>query len=519
MELRYQNGNERCVVSFVEWIPDADGDDVQTNAGHAGWSSGPVHSARSAASTKGDEKSQGPQFAQSSTGTLEQSVVQAISKIEALTTTIAEQNRKIEMLVQDNTDLRDEVRNLSKTLQMSKRDMQRVENLIPKMTDELRVKFERIMEKSQGRIQGPIDRLLEELGRIRANPPAPAHVPDITAFPPSTSFASEHPANNGGWVPRDDYIPAEFNKHHYQENWEQHGQPVRLACSLICKLNSSLMVTQNHKYTRGGYRPYRGRGRGSRGVYSGNRPVHRPYFPALPEGYGIVRVAATPPSVPGPLEPASTPMLTSVPVLETAPRHGDAYHPQGHAPPPPPQHPPTPSLMHPSYPHPIPSTPTHSRSHPHAHADPQRTPGQAPPAASPTFSQQQRHRHSSARPQAYEHARDPRRDREREHPQPSHESVAEYRDRDRDNERHRTPARAACSEAGDGYRDARYAADSYAAYSPARSDEEVRWMSTPSDSVGLRYNRSQSQSQSGGTSPGRGYSGREIADDMRNGRR
>ena len=182
-------------------------------------------------SMKSDEKVrfEGPQSPQS-TASLEGSLVKAISRIETLTTTIAEQNRKIEVLVQDNTHLRDEIRNLSQTLQSSKRDLQRVEYTIPKITGELKGKFEKLLEKSESRIQGPIDRLLEEFGRMRAaNPPAPAHMPGITTFPSNTPFAPEPTTGDSEWAPRDDYIPAGLNKQHYQENCEQHGPPVRLA--------------------------------------------------------------------------------------------------------------------------------------------------------------------------------------------------------------------------------------------------------------------------------------------------
>jgi hypothetical protein len=170
---------------------------------------------------RSDEKMklEGPQSTRSTTS-LEGSLVRAISKIETLTTTIAEQNRKIDMLVQDNTDLRDEIRNLSQTLQLSKRDLQRVEYTIPKMTGELKGKFEKMLEKSESRLQGPIDRLLEELGRMRGNPSAPVHMPNVTTYPPNTPFPPESVAGDNGWAPRDDFIPADhLNKQHYQENF------------------------------------------------------------------------------------------------------------------------------------------------------------------------------------------------------------------------------------------------------------------------------------------------------------
>jgi hypothetical protein len=182
---------------------------------------------------KRDDKTQGPQSTTAiiATPELGTSLVRATSRIEALAIVVAEQNRKIEMLVQDNTDLRDEVRNLSQTFQRSKRDLQMFEITINKMTLELRTKFEKMLEKSEGRIQGPIDRLLEELGRVRANPPAPVHVSGITAFPPNTPFTAEPAAEGDGrWGPREEYIPAGINKPHYQESYEHHGQPVRVVC-------------------------------------------------------------------------------------------------------------------------------------------------------------------------------------------------------------------------------------------------------------------------------------------------
>ena len=88
--------------------------------------------------------------------------------------------------------------------------------------------------------------------------------------------------------------------------------------------------------------------------------------------------------------------------------------------------------------------------------------------------------------------------------------------RDRHDERHRItpPGR---SEAGDdGYNDAGYANTTYAPCSPAPSEEQLRWMTTPSDSGGQRH--SQSRSQSPGSVMGRGYTGHGLSDDVRSGR-
>jgi hypothetical protein len=183
---------------------------------------------------RGDEKVhlEGHQSTRPTTS-LEGSLAQAISKIETLTTAIVEQNRKIEMVIHDNTGLRDEIRNLSQTLQLSKRDLQRVEYTIPKMTGELKGKFEKMLEKSESRLQGPIDRLLEELGRMRAGPSAPVHMPSITT-PSNAPFAPEPVPGDSEWAPRDEFIPADhLNKQHYQENFEQHVGPlVRFVCHL-----------------------------------------------------------------------------------------------------------------------------------------------------------------------------------------------------------------------------------------------------------------------------------------------
>jgi hypothetical protein len=170
-----------------------------------------------------------PASQQTST-TLEPTLLLAITKIEGLNSTVGEQNKRIEELVQDNAHLRDELINLSRTFQISKRDLQRVENTIPKLTTELKTKFENMLEKTEGRIQGPIDRLLEELGRLRASPPTPVHVSSITTFPQNTQFVPESQAEGeGSWAPQEEYnTPGPSNKQpHYQENCEPHVQPVR----------------------------------------------------------------------------------------------------------------------------------------------------------------------------------------------------------------------------------------------------------------------------------------------------
>ena len=170
---------------------------------------------------------------------LEPTLLLAITRIEGLNITVGEQNKRIEELVQDNGRLRDELINLSRTFQLSKRDLQRVENTIPKLTAELKTRFEKMLEKTEGRIQGPIDRLLEELGRLRARPPTPVHVSSITTFPQNTQFVPESQTEGeGNWAPQEEYnTPGPSNKQpHYQENCEPHVQPVRSALLSMASL-------------------------------------------------------------------------------------------------------------------------------------------------------------------------------------------------------------------------------------------------------------------------------------------
>jgi len=123
------------------------------------------------------------QAAQSTSTSPEPKHVPAIS-IEELTSTLKEQNKMIEKLVQDNMLLRD--------------DLQRVENTIPKLAVELKTEFENMLEKTEDRIQGPIDRLLEELGRIRAAAPTPVHVSSIKTSPHVTPSVPDSRAEGEG---------------------------------------------------------------------------------------------------------------------------------------------------------------------------------------------------------------------------------------------------------------------------------------------------------------------------------
>ena len=133
----------------------------------------------------------------------------------------AAQNRKLDVLVQNNGHLRDELRHLSQTVQSSKKDIQRVENISNNMASELKGKLEYMLEKSENRILGPVNRLSEELERMRANPPPapPVPVPGGTAFPSTAPYPPEPPAGESEWTSPDDYTPTESNKPHYQESW------------------------------------------------------------------------------------------------------------------------------------------------------------------------------------------------------------------------------------------------------------------------------------------------------------
>lgn len=149
--------------------------------------------------------------------------------IRNLSQTLRELQNRNDVLVQGNAHLRDEIRNLSQTVQSSKKDMQRVENISNNMASELKVKFEYMLEKSENRVLGPVNHLLEELEKMRANPPAPSvPVPSATTFPSTVPYPPEPPAGDGERTSRDDYTPAESNKSHCQESWGSYRQPVRL---------------------------------------------------------------------------------------------------------------------------------------------------------------------------------------------------------------------------------------------------------------------------------------------------
>ena len=175
------------------------------------------------------EKAKGPRSAQFSPVALESPRIQTIPGSETFTTTVEALNKKLDVLVQNNAELREEVRKLSQAVQSCKRDQQRVENVMTKMTTELKVKFESMLEKSENRILGPVDRLLEELRGMRANPPPPVHVP---VFPPTAPYPPEPPVGNSEWPTQGDYASAEPYRPHYQENHEK-NLLVRLACQFV----------------------------------------------------------------------------------------------------------------------------------------------------------------------------------------------------------------------------------------------------------------------------------------------
>lgn len=133
-------------------------------------------------------------------------------------------DRKHDALTRENACLRDEIRQI---VQSFKRDMQRIENTLTKKNIELEVKIEKMLEKSENRIVGPVHRLLEEWGKARADPPPPVHVPVTTAFS-TAPYPPEPPAGNSEWTTPDDYAPAEPYKLHHQETYEKHRQLVRL---------------------------------------------------------------------------------------------------------------------------------------------------------------------------------------------------------------------------------------------------------------------------------------------------
>jgi hypothetical protein len=181
------------------------------------------------------------QVPQSTSTTLEPKHVPATT-IDELTITLKEQNKRIEELVQDNVHLREELVNLSRTFQLSKMDLQRVENTIPKLTAELQNKFEKTLEKTEERIQGSIDRLLEELGRIRARP-TPVHA-SSTPFPQNTEFVPDTQAEGeGSCAPPENYSPPGPNS---QEDCEPLVQPTaktdmerKIATKLSAELKGS----------------------------------------------------------------------------------------------------------------------------------------------------------------------------------------------------------------------------------------------------------------------------------------
>jgi hypothetical protein len=145
----------------------------------------------------------------------------------------ADLRKEVSRAVQDNAGLRDEIRNLSQAVQSSKRDMQRVENIMTKMTTDSKVKFEKLLEKSENRMLGPIHELSEQLRITRANPPAPVHMPSNTTYPPTAPFPPEPSGGDGDWGDRDDYARTGPSRPYYQGNYEKHRLSVRRTCQLL----------------------------------------------------------------------------------------------------------------------------------------------------------------------------------------------------------------------------------------------------------------------------------------------
>ena len=143
--------------------------------------------------------------------------------------TVQGQDKGMKELKQGNAHLCNEFRNLTQTVQSFKKDTQRVENITNNMASELKGKVEYMLEKSENRILGPVNRLVEQVERIRVNSLAPqVPVPSSTAFPSTAPYPPEPPSGDGEWTSRDDYTPAESNKLQYQESWGNYRQSVRL---------------------------------------------------------------------------------------------------------------------------------------------------------------------------------------------------------------------------------------------------------------------------------------------------
>jgi len=283
---------------------------------------------------------------------------------------------------------------------------------------------------------------------------------------------------------------------------------------------------QNHKHASV-YRSYRGRGRGSRGGYSGNRPPNhneRPYFPPNPaEGWGRPSWDSAGPFTPAaaPPEPALTPVAS--------PASG-SYHSRGY--PPPPQSPHASSLSH-SHSHPTPSTHTrpyshahgntNTRVHPHSTVPPTSSPVLATTAPLSSSSQPNSYRHATAHPPVhdrdheFEHTR-PRDHRQSQPPPPPPPRSQDWRQAP-------APALAPQAAAADdgGYSETRHADSAYTVRSPTPSDrdEQVQWTPTPSDSVtaGGQRERRHHDGQNRAWSPSRSHVGRghRHADEVRNG--
>ncbi|KAH9993764.1 hypothetical protein BJV77DRAFT_338816 [Russula vinacea] len=229
----------------------------------------------------------------------------------------------------------------------------------------------------------------------------------------------------------------------------------------------------------------------------------------------------------------TSPELATAPSSSQQTRHRQGAHPQvcEHEHAGPRDHPQPPPRLHERRPAPQAADDgyrpgDHPRVYEHGHARPRDIQPPPPPrsherrsAPAPASQAADDGYRQGGRSQDYDHGHA----RPRDHPQPS--SPPPPRLREWRSAPIPTPASVStpapqAQAADDGYREAPYA-DSYALYSPAPSDEQVRWTSTPtpSESVGGQQRR-QSTSQSRGSSPSRSYVGHSRhADEAGGGRR
>ncbi|KAI0273332.1 hypothetical protein BC834DRAFT_203771 [Gloeopeniophorella convolvens] len=224
---------------------------------------------------------------------------QLVTANEMLASKVEECDRKIDLLLQQNAGLERRFQDLE---QSTKKDSQHVEVNANRTATELKDTFNRMLEKTETRIQTPIDRLLEELGRVRPtlalaaapSTPAPASAPRPQVSPGHSRAIPNTVAPLRG------HIPSGPSKQ-FHDNREQLWQP--------------------NRSWRGSSGP-RGYGRGGRGGYTGyshghHQPHHQSqqrsfqghgYYnapPAPSEMYHYQLVPVTT-SAPAPVTPART---------------------------------------------------------------------------------------------------------------------------------------------------------------------------------------------------------------------